>query len=119
MNRKIETRDIYVPIFNFVSKDKLKCHDFNEFIDKNDIIIYQSKIGFVSGDKPNPFDQIYVYKTKDSAKSYKLEAYKKDKDKFTLLMPQNYQEHITTIYYKHKNNNKRINELIDIFKNII
>jgi HD superfamily phosphohydrolase len=110
----LELRQLYSMIYHFVSKD---CIDpskyFENFDDRDKILFFQNKIGFVSGNKPNPLDSIYVYKTKYSNVSTKLIAHKKNKEEITLLMPKIYQEYIITIYYKDKHNKKRINELKD------
>ena len=97
-------------------KNSLKY--FEKFDDKNNILLFQNKVGFVSGNKPNPLDNILVYKTKDSNVSTKLTAHKKNKEEVTLLMPNIYQEYITTIYYRDKHNKTRINELRDYCDNI-
>lgn len=109
---KLETRQLYPMIHHFVSRNKidLLCF-FKDFDDKDDILYFQNKVGFVSGNKPNPLDSIFVYKTKDCNVSTQLIGHKKNKEEITLLMPNVYQEYIITIYYKNKNNIERINEL--------
>lgn len=118
----LDLRKLYSMISHFVSKEKI---DFNKYIesfeDKEKIIIFQNKVGFVSGNKPNPLDNIYVYKTKDSSTSRKLTAYKKNKEEATLLMPNIYQEYITIIFYKEKEsleNKERISFLKTYFENL-
>lgn len=109
---KLEMRNLYSMIYHFVSKDKINPSKyFEHFDDKNNILFFQNKVGFVSGNKPNPLDSIFVYKTKDSSVSTKLIAHKKNKEEITLLMPNIYQEYIITIYYNDKYNKKRIEEL--------
>jgi hypothetical protein len=124
---KLINRELYGIIQTLSSKEKLQNvqHIFENLPDKHNIVIYQGKIGFVSGNKPNPFDNIYVYKTKDSTKiiqfgkdmqtNIKLEAYKKNKHEITMLTD-SYQEHFTIFYYKDKHNNERIKELSDLIK---
>ena len=124
---KLVNRDLYGIIQTITSKQKFEnlSDIFKNFVDFNDIVIYQGKIGFVSGNKPNPFDNIYVYKTKDSTKLLhigkdndkylKLEAHKKNKDEITLLSNK-YQEHFVIFYYKDKYNIDRIQELNTIIK---
>ncbi len=115
----LESRQLYSMIYHFVSKDKISpLKYFEHFKDKSKILFFQNKVGFVSGNKPNPLDSIYVYKTKDSNISTKLTAHKKNKEDVTLLMPKIYQEYVTMIYYKDKNNKKRINELREYCNNI-
>lgn len=119
---KLINRDLYGIIQTISSKQKIPNIDdtFENLPDRDSVVIYQGKIGFVSGNKPNPFDNIYVYKTKDSTKvinvtkdnhtHIKLEASKKNKHEITLLTD-NYQECFTIFYYKDKHNTKRIGEL--------
>lgn len=116
---KIESRNIYPMIYHCVSKNKKDTHSyFDNFPDKNSIIIFENKVGYVSGNKPNPLDNILVYKTKDSNNAQKLTAHKKHKKDITLLMPSLYQEYITMIYYKDPTNKQRINELINYCEHI-
>lgn len=108
----LESRQLYSMVYHFVSKD---CVDpskyFEDMEDKDKILFFQNKVGFVSGNKPNPLNSIFVYKTKHSNTPTQLTAHKQNKEEVTLLMPNIYQEYIITIYYKDKNNKKRINEL--------
>jgi hypothetical protein len=116
----LEKRNLYAVIFSTIAKEKINISNIiNCLDDKNDILVLQNKIGFVSGSKPNPFDSIYVYKTKDATKiSGTISAFKKDKEYMTILMPNLYQEYIITGYYKHKHNTKRLHELKLYFNNI-
>lgn len=116
----LETRNLYSVVYHFVTKDKMDFKSIiSEFPDKDDILVFQNRVGFVSGDKPNPLDSIYVYKTKDSTKiACELKTYRKKKEKITILMPSVYQECIITIYYKNKHNTKRITELYEYFDNM-
>lgn len=113
----LEIRKLYSVIYNFVSKDKINYDEIiSKFEDRDKILIFQNKVGFVSGNKPNPLDSIYVYKTKDSTTiAGKLQTFKKNKENITILMPSVYQEYIVTIYYKDKENTERIKELNGIF----
>lgn len=110
----LESRQLYSMVYHFVSKDKIDLLKyFEHFEDFDNILFFENKIGFVSGNKSNPLDSIFVYKTKNSTKSTKLISHKKNKEEVTLLMPNIYQEYIVTIYYKDKCNKKRIKELAD------
>lgn len=115
----ITNRNLYCIVYSVSSKKMLKhikitCEE--QFKDPN-LLIHHGKIGFVSGNKPNPFDNIYVYQTKDSTKilnlennKAKIESYKKNKDVFTLLS-NNYQEYHLIFYYKDKKKNELIKKL--------
>lgn len=115
----LETRNLYSIVYHFVSSDKINIEQYlNEFDDKSEIIYYQNKIGYVSGNKPNPLDSIHVYNTKNSTMSSKIMSHKKNKQDMSLLLSDSYQEYVTTIYYKNKFNKQRIAELYDYFYNI-
>ena len=116
----LQNRKLYAVICNLISATKINIDNYiGNLPDKDNIIVFQNKIGFVSGNKPNPLDSIFVYKTKDSTKiAGKLEAFKKDKDNVTALMPKMYQEYIITFYYTDKTNVTRINELRTLLKNM-
>ena len=109
----IENRKLYTIICSFKSKEKFNFDEIKECKDEN-VIIFQNKIGFVSGNKPNPFNSIYVYKTKDSTK-----ISKKNKETITMLMPEIYQEYINIVFYKNRDDIAKISELKDIFDKII
>lgn len=114
---KLENRNLYAVILSITTKTQIDISKYVELLpDKENILVFQHKIGFVSGNKSNPFDSIYVYKTKNSSKiSGKIEAFKKNKNDVTTLLPTCYQEYMLTIYYKDKTNISRIKELRDFF----
>lgn len=112
----LETRNLYSIVYHFVSSEKIDINQhINNFDDYDSIIFYQNKIGYVSGNKPNPLDSIHVYNTKNSEFSSKITSHKKNKQDMSLLIPDRHQEYVTTIYYKNKYNKKRISELHDYF----
>jgi alkylated DNA repair dioxygenase AlkB len=64
-------------------------------------MIFKSKVGFVSGNKLNPLDRIYVYKTKDLFENgYNVKALLINKTDITHIMPDTHQEFITMVYRK-------------------
>lgn len=119
--QKLENRQLYAVICSITSTNKIDITEYiNTFSDSNNIIIFQNKVGFVSGNKTNPFDSIYVYKTKDSSKiAGKITAFKKDIHDLTILLPKLYQEYIVIFYYKDKKNITRITELKHIIEEFI
>jgi hypothetical protein len=63
--------------------------------DKSDeYIIGRFKIGYISGNKKNPLDDIYLYKSKNNDVILLRDS------NTTILIPENYQEYITMIYLK-------------------
>lgn len=115
----LEKRNLYTVICSIISSKPIDYKKYLDTLDdKNNIIVFHNKVGFVSGDKPNPFDSIYVYKTKDSSKiSGKITIFKKDKNDITILMPKLYQEYIITFYYTNKKDMSRIQHLKEYFEN--
>lgn len=96
-----------------VDVDKL----FNYVIDKTDVLVFQNKIGFVSGNKSNPLDNIFVFKTKDVfGMSPNIKSVKCNKDNITLVMPTIHQEYITMIFYKQREETNIIDEMKQTFK---
>ena len=71
-----------------------ELNNYSEKIDKNKLIIIKNKIGYINKSKINPLENIYVYNkhTNLSQKSSSLEE-------ITKLLPTNFQEYITLIYY--------------------
>jgi len=97
---------LYQLIKTFVTKTELlisKSDLSNELCDPNDILVYKNKVGYVSGNKENPMNNIFTYKTKDLHNGFEyLKATKCCNDTFTKLVPASYQEIITMIFYKNK-----------------
>lgn len=117
----LDNHTLYAFVDSHSSPTKINMDDFvkKDDPDKDNIIIFQTKVGFVSGNKSNPLDNIYVYKTKDIHNENIIKAYKSKKTDITTLMPTNYQEYITIIFYKDKYNRNKINELKEKFNEYI
>ena len=85
--------------------------DMTEFLTQynlesdSNILIHQSKIGFVGGNKTNPLDEIFVYNTKNISNPKGIKAIKKNKEDITILIPNVYQEYVTMLFYKIKHYN--------------
>lgn len=115
-----DTHKIYSLVYSSVNKkekpielsDIKKINDYDDSFDK-EIIIYNCKMGYVSGNKGNPLSKIYVYSNKD-----KLERELINFKKISQLTPASYQEHITYIYYKNKDDVKSIKKLKKILEQL-
>ncbi len=96
--QKIESHKLYSTIGYFISKIKFNIDKdtlfLNSEIDLDLIEIYQVKIGFVSGNKPNPFDNIYLYNSNEKDK------FKINNNNLTFLISDVYQEYIFIVFYK-------------------
>lgn len=99
-------------LFDFLKKELKKNNVVNDML--NDIIIFNTKIGFVSGNKKNPFDNIYCYSTKSLLDKEIPDVKKIDISKVSLLIPTTYQEYITMIFYKNRSNKKNISKLTEL-----
>lgn len=107
---RIQTHDLYPHIGTLLTREKVNIDIDNEF-SGNDYMIFKTKVGFVSGNKLNPLDFIYVYKTKDIFENgYDVRAFKFDKTDITHIMPDNHQEFITRVYRKDRNLNALISD---------
>jgi HD superfamily phosphohydrolase len=80
-------------------------------INPDEIILHKSKIGFVSGKKSNPFDELYFYNNKEPNVCNKIK-----KEKVTFLISNTYQEYIYMFYVKNPNDKELIQKLMNIFE---
>ena len=101
---RLKRHDLYCSITKLVTKEKLDLNKniiFSEFPELlENIIIFQSTIGYVSGNKSNPLDNIFVYKTKNKNEGFSLSATKKNKQNISFLVGETYQEHLNIVFYK-------------------
>jgi HD superfamily phosphohydrolase len=101
---RLNTHNLYVFIDNITlnKKTPISIDDFKKLDDfeskyESDIIIYQSQIGYVSGNKKNPFDNMFACSTK-SIENQKLIHI--NKNEISQLLSESYQEYITLVFYK-------------------
>lgn len=108
LSQRFKMHKFYHPIFGFILKDKIKLDKDTIFKDafpqhNNDIVIFTSVVGFVSGNKSNPLDHIHLYddvKYSNDKITYIQSMIPKDRYSMTHLVPEIYQEHLTIIYFK-------------------
>jgi deoxynucleoside triphosphate triphosphohydrolase SAMHD1 len=98
----INKRNLYKFMGTIVSQTQLNIDDdlilnIDPTIKKEEIVIYTSKIGFVSGSKKNPLDELYFYNKKDPTFCFTIK-----KEHISFLIPSNYQEYIYMFYIKNK-----------------
>lgn len=101
---KLKRRELYKFVGSYTvteNKPKIICHnDFTNIcpqIKNDDLIISVVKIGYVSGDKENPLDNIYLYDKKNSNKCFKI-----NKEDVTNFLPKSYQEICVKVFCKNK-----------------
>jgi HD superfamily phosphohydrolase len=95
LKHRLQTHTLYPHIGTIVSKQSVQI---SEYFDSAEYIVYRSKVGFVSGNKNNPLDMIYVYRTKDLLDGQQIRERHIDKNEISHIIPDIYQEHITMIY---------------------
>jgi HD superfamily phosphohydrolase len=101
---RYNNHNLYVFINNITTNKKItitiddfkKIDDYDSKYD-SDILIYQSRIGYVSGNKKNPFDNMFVCSTKNADDQKLLHVKQSD---ISHLIPQVYQEFITLVFYR-------------------
>ena len=110
---RINSHKLYSHVQTFVSVNKLPVSIDNfpesETYKKNQIIVFRNKIGFVSGHKSNPLNNVYVYNTKNLIRGEDLIASLADINKYSLLITQTYQEYIYMVFYKEKHHSEITN----------
>lgn len=77
----------------------------------DELLIYKTKIGLVSGDKQHPLDSIYSYSTKSMLQKDIPDVKKIHIDDVSLLIPKVHQEYIIMFYIKNSENKKAITKL--------
>jgi len=87
-----------------------KICEIDPSINPNEIIFHKSKIGFVSGKKSNPFDELYFYNNKNPDVCHKI-----TKEKVTFLISDTYQEYIYMFFVKDPDNQELQDKLKNIF----
>ena len=117
---KLECHQLYSHVDTYVSDHKIDINRKQFQIGTNsDILIYRNIIGYVSGNKQNPLDNIYVFRTKDlNNTNEKIKSRKINIGEYSLLTTKNYQEHLTMLFYKQKNK-KTIAALREEFREFI
>ncbi len=112
---RLNERKLYELVKLFVTDNKINISDIQDRFGDT-IICYQGKIGYVSGSKTNPLDDIYFYSHKDNVdKCFKISI---AKDKTSHLISSVYQEYVTMIFVKDKSDNKTKTELINFIDSI-
>lgn len=117
---RIDTHKMYPHIGTIVTKQRI---DLSEEFKENDFLIHKSKVGLVSGNKENPLNNIYVYKTKEHfMNGNNVRSRKIDKREITHLLSETYQEYVTIVYTKSSCQNiiakakERFNQIKDLFR---
>jgi HD superfamily phosphohydrolase len=97
--QRIINRQLYKLVLSQTSIEPIVYN--NMYNDKNKYDIYQIKIGYISGNKENPLDNIYFYNTKD-IQNKNFIKFKMNHKEVSILIPDVYQEYILMIYKKNE-----------------
>lgn len=116
---RLNTHNLYPHIGTIMSEDKI---DIGDSFSGPDYLIYSTKVGYVSGNKGNPLDSIYVYHTKDTLfhnyeRDGEIKSRKIAKSDITNLIPENHQEYVLMIFRRDRNpielkNDKKMFDII-------
>lgn len=106
---KLDSHNLYTLIYNtYLDINDNLSSEIKEYINSNNKIIYfENIIGFISGNKNNPLDNVYLYGTKNPYNELSILS-KSDSNK---LLPSKYQEKLILIYYIDSNDKKKIDEI--------
>ncbi len=124
---KLNRHESYHFIDSLITKDKLEiskesilkdCDKKTYNLLQDELVIFKTKIGLVSGDKQHPLDSIYSYSTKSLLQKDVPDVKKIEVDDVSLLIPKVHQEYITMFFVKNQNNKKAINKMKEVFSKI-
>jgi len=113
---KLDSHNLYTLIYNtYLDINDNLSYDIKNYIDSdNKIIYFENIIGFISGKKNNPLDNVYLYGTKDPYNELSILS-KSDSNK---LLPNKYQEKIVLIFYIDSHDKEKINKIQKKLSNI-
>jgi deoxynucleoside triphosphate triphosphohydrolase SAMHD1 len=83
-------------------------------LDKNKFMIYNGKIGFVSGKKDNPLDNIYFYNRKNMGTNNTKHTTIK-KERVSAFLPDTYQENLIMFFVKDSNDENTVKRLTNVY----
>ena len=116
---KIEKCDFYKFIGTIVTKLSLgltykSIIELDNELTPESFLIFNSKIGFVSGNKTNPLNNIYFYDRKQYKKNPTSHETIK-KERISAFLPDTYQENLIMLFATSSTDNVTINKLTGIY----
>jgi len=125
LHNRLITREFYHIIGTITSKNDINfsleiIKKLDPEIDISNVVLYQTKIGFVSGDKENPLDSVYFYNKKNYFKGNN-QRFTIKKERVSAVLSDTYQEYITMLFYKNYQNddqNERLNTIYNYMLSI-
>jgi len=124
---KLNNRNCYQFVDSLITREKLEItketilsgqDKKTQLLLNDELIIFKTKIGLVSGDKQHPLDSIYSYSTKSMLQKDIPDVKKINIDDVSLLIPKLHQEYITMFFIKDPENKKAITKIKDIISKI-
>jgi deoxynucleoside triphosphate triphosphohydrolase SAMHD1 len=101
---RLNTHNLYPHVGTIVSEEPV--HTGSKF-NSDEYLVFSSKVGYVSGNKGNPLDRIYVYRTKDTLfhdyeRDGEIKSRRIAKSDITNLVPENHQEYVLMVFRRNK-----------------
>lgn len=104
LKHRLETRDFYQLLFSITTKQKINPSLILEKLNLSDFVIFSiHKIGFLSGNKPNPFETIYFFDNNDFPMTIGT-AMTRGFDLPVLESTKTHQEFVTNFYFSGSSN---------------
>jgi HD superfamily phosphohydrolase len=95
---RCQSHNLYTHIDTILTQKDL---DFGDEFKTDKHVVFRSKVGYASGNKLNPLDRVYVYKTMDHfINGHNVKARRINKTDITYIIPNTYQEHVTMVFRK-------------------
>lgn len=108
LRERLQTHDLYPHIGTILTREPF---DMGDNFNNKDHMIFKNKVGFVSGNKLNPLDRIYVYKTKDLfVNGYNVKAHRINRNDISHIIPEVYQEYITMVFRRDRDPDKIVED---------
>lgn len=116
LKHKLDTRDFYHLLFTMTTKEKINADTILETLNISDFVIFSNhKIGFLSGNKQNPFNTIYFFDPNEYPMSIGTVS-NKGIDVPNLASTGTHQEFVTNFYFNGSKNSSEIPQLEEILK---
>jgi HD superfamily phosphohydrolase len=116
---RLHRRQLYHYFGEITVPNKSVVFDIEKYfpdIDKNEIIVHRTCIGYISGNKANPLDNIFYYNKTDKNTSFKINI-----KEVSPLLSEDFQETSLRLYLKNYTNIEKdyVNKQFKILKNSI
>jgi len=112
---RLNTHNFYPHIGTIMSEERVSIGDY---FSGDEYLVFSTKVGYVSGNKSNPLDSIYVYRTKDTLfhdyeRDGEIKSRRITKTDITNLIPDNHQEYVLMVFRKDRDRSKLNKDMKD------